>query len=455
MAADNKTILGDVWLKGTNDFQQRIPNPTQGSIQSTIDALLDPMNQNYYNQFIDALVMRIGDQYVHQQQFQNPLKAFKKSRLQYGSTMQEIVPKWIRAHAYVDDAEDVFKMSRPDVATWYHSQNRRDRYDITINDEELRTAFTEEYGLNRLVSSILQVPINSDEYDEYRIMLQLIAFYDNAWGFYKHQLSAVPSDESTGKEFLRAVRSDAMLLGFPSTVYNSNAIPDVPIFAKPEELVLITTPATQASVDVDTLSSVFQLDKAELKYRIVIVDEFPVSDPDCVAILTTEDFFMCRDTEYRTTSMYNPKTLGTNYYLHHWGIYSVSPFVPAIMYTTGAGTVVSTVTENVTGISATVERDTAKAGDEVPITVQLVGVLQPNDPRFTVAPNAATYDVSVTDTAGLSVNSPATRVDEYGILHLSKRLEKSDKVDVIVTSAYTNPSGKTTEYTATVSVTIE
>ena len=158
MAVDNATILAHAWLQGTNDFQQRIPDPTQHGIDATVEALLDPMNKQYFNQFIDVLVMRIGDTFVHQQTFRNPLRVFKKSLMRYGSTMQEIIPKWIRAHSYVDDAEDVFKMARPDVAQWFHSQNRRDRYDITINRDELRTAFTEDGGLNRLVSAILDVP---------------------------------------------------------------------------------------------------------------------------------------------------------------------------------------------------------------------------------------------------------------------------------------------------------
>lgn len=193
MATDNATIIRDIWLNGTNDFQQRIPDPTQGNIQATIDALFEPMNRQYFNQFIDQLVMRIGDTFVHQQSYKNPLGVFKKSKMMYGDTLQEIIPKWIRAHSYVDDAEDVFKMARPDVATWYHSQNRRDRYDITINDVELRTAFADNYGLNKLVAALLAVPMNSDEYDEYRIMMQLIAYYEHAWGFYKYKLTGAPT----------------------------------------------------------------------------------------------------------------------------------------------------------------------------------------------------------------------------------------------------------------------
>ena len=465
MAVDNYTILHDIWMRGTNDFQQRIPEPTQGQLQKTMSALFDPMNKNYYNQFCDALVMRIGDTYVHQQSFKNPLAVFKKSRMMYGNTVQEIIPKWIRGHSYVDDAEDVFKMARPEVAAWYHSQNRRDRYDITLVPTELRTAFTDSMGLNKLVSSIMNVPMNSDEYDEYRIMLQLIAMYDNTWGFYTHALSAAPTDDATGKEFLYWLRTYAKKLQFPTTTYNNKAIEDIPIFVKPNELVILMTPETQAAIDVYTLASVFQLDKADVEQRIVIIDQFPMTknNKDVVALLTTEDFFMCKDTEYQTTSQYNPKTLGTNYFLHHWGVYSVSPFVPAILFTDGGSTTgTNIVTQNVTGITLTPDTQTVNAGDDVEVTVKLTGTLNPNtDPFVKVAPDAATYEVTVARTEGegddavtTAINSPRTRVDEYGILHVSKSLETGDVITVVATATYTNPSGTTNEYTATGTYTV-
>ena len=455
MAETNATILRDVWLNGTNDFQQRIPEPTQGNIKSTIDALFEPMNRNYYNQFTDSLIMRIGMSYVHQTQYKNPLGVFKKSKLMYGSTIQEIVPKWVKAHSYEDDAEDVFKMHRPDVATWYHSQNRRDQYAITLNDIELRTAFTSETGLNELVAALLSVPMNSDEYDEYRIMLQLISYYDNAWGFFKYHLSGAPTDEATGKEFLKAVRALAGKLQFPNTIYNSKMITDVPVFVKPNELVLLVTPEIQASIDVDTLASVFQLDKADIKYRTVLVDEFPV--PNCVAILTTEDFYQCRDTVYQTTSQYNAKSLGTNYYLSHFGVYSVSPFVPAIMFTTDAATSVTTVKQAVTGMNATIDNDKPVAGGTAQITIKLVGTLTPEADGIEVAPNAATYDVTVSRASGSTttpVNSPSTRVDEYGVLHVSKNLKTGDVITIACKSTYVNPSGATTTYTKNVTATV-
>ena len=469
MATNNSTILAHAWLSGTNDFQQRIPDPTQHGIDATIDALLDPMNKQYYNQFIDILIMRIGDTFVHQQQFRNPLAVFKKSQMRYGSTLQEVIPKWIRAHAYVDDAEDVFKMARPDVAQWFHSQNRRDRYDITLNRDELRTAFTEEGGLNRLVAAILSVPMNSDEYDEYRIMLQLIAQYEQKWGFYKQQVSAINS-EANAKAFLKQLRTYAGKLRFPNTLYNNGAIPDVPIFVRPEELVLLITPEVQASIDVDALAVLFNMEKADVQQRTIIVDEFPL--PNVQALLTTEDFFMCRDTEYTTTSQYNPKTLGTNYFLHHWGIYSVSPFVPAILFTTASGTSIDTYTQSLSAITLATADSTPHAGQKVKLTVTLTGTLVDGNSASVIgngvelAPTAATYEIGITrsTTTGTgqdavttteSIVSDRTYIDEYGYIHIGDELAVGDVITVTATSTYVNPSSSTSAMTDDVTMTID
>lgn len=450
MASDNNTIITSVFLEATNDYQQRIPDPTQSDIASTMSALFNPMNGKYLNQFMDILINRIGMTYVRGMSWRNKLAGFKGASMQFGSTIQEIAPKWIKAHSYQDDAKTLLAIHRPEAAQWFHSQNRRDMYPITINESELRTAFTDEYGLNSLVSRIMTVPMNSDEYDEYRIMLQLIAEYEHRWGFFKHKLSAEPTDEATGKEFLTAIKTYAGVLQFPSTIYNAQNITDIPVFSQPDELIMLVTPATNASVDVNTLASLFHLDKAdETRVTKVIIDEFPI--PNAVALLTTRDFFVCHDTKYRTTSFYNAETDSNNYYLHHWGVYSVSPFVPAILFTTDEGTTVSKVKQTVTGITVTAEKAAIDAGEDDALTVNLTGTLAPADTEgVKVAPNSATYTVT-SDTDKLNYR---TYVDEYGVLHTAKTLTSASKLTVTAVATYQNPSGATTEYKGTVEVTI-
>lgn len=451
MAQTNSTILDRIWLTGTNDYQQRIPLTTQNSIAETQAALFNPANLNAYNQFVDALVNRIGSTYVHQQEWRNPLRLFKKDMLRYGDKAQEIAVKWIHSHSYADDREDVFKMYRPDANVWFHTVNRREFYPITVNREELEFAFTEEYGLNSFVAGIMQAPQNSDEYDEYRIMLELLSYYESNFGFYKHQLSAVPSDQATAQELLVQLRSYAGILRFPSSRYNAGLIKDVPVFANPSELVLLMTPQTNAVIDVYALAAAFNMDRENIQQRIVMVDEFPI--PNAVALLTTEDFFQCRDKLVQTTSQYNPLTLGTNYFLHHWGMYSVSPFVPAILFTTDAGTGIDTVTMTANGLTMNAAANQASAGDDVQLTLDLTGTVTPEGHPIEVLPDAATFDISITR-ADEGISSARTWVNEFGILHVGEDLLADDAIKVTATSAYVNPSGATQKFTANVTVTV-
>lgn len=456
MATDNATILDRVWLNGTNDFQQRIPQPTQQQISKTIDALFDPMNKNYYNQFVDSLIMRIGMTYVRSQSWKNRLAAFKDGKMNYGATEQEIMTKWVKAHSYKDDAEDVFKMMRPESVVAYHSQNRRDQYGITVDRQELMSAFTDEYGINAYIASIMQTPINADEYDEYRIMMQLLAFYDNKYKFYRHHLSGMPTDEATGKEFLKAVKTDTELLQFPRTIYNGVRIDDLPVFAKPEELVLLMTPDIAASVDVDTLAPLFHLDKAQISARRIIVDEFPFGDGSVAAILTTTDFFRCRDTVYQTDSVYNPKTLGTNYYLNHWGIYSVSPFVPAIVYTTDAATTTTTVKQTFDNVTIALANEVGgefvvTAGGEFPITVTANGSLvNAEGTSIELAPKVCTYEIDAT-----SGSVGSTYVDEYAVLHVAKGVKTGTTFTITGTPTYVNPSGENQDTLTPVTINVK
>ena len=440
MAVNNTTIMARAWLEGTNDFQQRIPRPTQSNMAQVAEELFSPLNGNCYNYFQDFLVNRIAYTIAHGRVFNNPLKVFKQNKIDYGSSIQNVAYKWLKAHAYEDDIETLLKMNRPEGVAWYVSQNRRDRYDVTITHDELRTAFLDEYGLNNLAAKIVQLPSNSDEYDEFNIMKNLLAVYETNYGFTKHKLTAAPTDEATGKEFLTAVMADSGMMQFPSTNYNAINVEPIPTFVNMDELILIVTPQTNASIKVNTYAGLFNLSEAEVNARIVQVDYLPI--PKSVAILTTREIFDVHDTLYEMKTFYNPQTLSTNYFLHHWGIYGLNPYVPAVLYTTDAATVDPTITENVTGLNITGDA-TAAAGDVVPLTFQLTGSVTPNDTPIELKPESVTANVTLTpaeDDTESALNS-RTYLDSFGKLHIQRTgLKAGSKLTVNAVSTYVNPT---------------
>lgn len=464
MAMKNSTILDKVWLAGTNDYQQNVPLASQQGIAATVSFLMDPAHMNWRNQFLDILVNRVGFEYVHNRRFNNPLRLFKKPKLNYGNIVEEIAPAWVRAHSYEDDAETLLKMHRPQLGVAYHSQNRRDMYPISINEPELRSAFEGDYGLNKLIASLMQTPYNSDEYDEMNIMLNLIALYETTYGFYKVQLNAAPTDEASGKAFLAQARAMAGKLTIPSAAYNADlseyGIPAIPTFVSDaDELILITDFETQASLDVNTLAGVFNIDFAEVKYRVKQVPEIPV--PGAVAILTTTDFFQQYDTVYQNTSFWNAETLTTNYYLHHWGVYSVSPFVPAVMFTTSQGTDMPTITQDMTSINLAANGDIVPGGT-TQLTLTANGTLTANPENagvpknIEIAPDTAAFSITLTNADGTAktINS-RTYIDDYGVLHLQKSgVKAGDKVTVNARSYYINPNGNTPDLKTSLEITV-
>lgn len=458
MAVDNATILDKVRTKGTDDYQQRIPSATQTGVANTMRYLFDPMNRQYLNDCVWNMVNRIGLTVMAQNApFENPLAIFKKENLYWGSTVQEIAVKWIKAHGYKDDAETLLKMHRPEAAVWFYEMNRRDQYPISWTDDELRQAFVDDYGLNRFVAQIMETPRNSDNYDEMNIMLALIRHYEQNLGFYKVHLDAVPRDETTAKTLLKALRSTAGRMQFPSTQYNALNVTDIPAYANPQQMVLLIEPEYLASLDVDALSAVFQLDKAEVPYRIVQVPNLGI--PGAVALLVSADWYQVRDTMYGTTQFYNPQTVSNTLYLNHWGIYGVSPFTPCALFTTDAGTSITVVTQTVTGFTLNAAADDGIPGDVIQLIPKLTATVAPTGTAIEVAPNSATYEVTAsttsddsTTTVPLNVN---TFVDDQARLHIQRDgLPATTTIKVTGTATYINPNGTSGTYSAYRTITI-
>ena len=388
-------------------------------------------------------------------------------------SVQEIAVKWIKAHGYKDDAETLLKMHRPEAAVWFYEMNRKDQYPISWTDDELRQAFVDDYGLNRFIAQIMETPRNSDEYDEMNIMLSLISHYEQNLGFYKVHLDTAPTDEASAKTLLKSLRATAGRMRFPSTQYNALNVNDIPAYANPQQMVLLIEPEYLASLDVDGLSAVFQLDKADVPYRIIQVPTLGI--PGAVALLVSTDWYQVRDTLYGTTQFYNPQTLTNTMYLNHWGIYGVSPFTPCALFTTDAGTSIKVVTQTVTGFTLTPTTGTVKAGDLLQLAPKLIATVTPTGTAIQVAPDAATYEVAANHAASgddahgaanhaasgddahgaafdLNVN---TFVDDQARLHVQRDgLVAGDVITVTGIATYADPNGETTEHSATCTFTV-
>lgn len=449
MNATNAQVLDAIRTDASMAYQERVPAATQGGIESTINALwgYTPM----MNEFIDALVNRVGDVVIKSKIWDNPLARFKRGMMQYGDTIEEIGLDLIQAHRYDpnDCMDDVFECNPPNVMSNFHVIDRQDYYPLTINDTLLRRAFLSDYGLQEMVSRVLETPYTSDYWDEYLIMKRLFVEYEKADGFYKVNVpDAAAETTREGKQdaamaITEAVRSIAGKMRFISRSYNAAGLP---VATKPTELVLFATPDFTAMLDVNVLAFAFNVSAAELNVSVVEVDDFGIDG--CQAILVDEDFFMCADTLINFESIRNPKAMSWNYWLHHWGVYSVSRFVNACMFSTEAGTSASVPTIAVNSVEidyATVDgvKPTfAQAGGSTRFVATVDGTITPQTDGYSV-PQGVVWSIIASD----KPLNMRTFIDAEGVLHVWER-EEATNLTIQAATTYVSPSSPISGQTA-------
>ena len=455
MAVLNSTVLQKAWIEGSNDFQQRIPNPDISGYAAAVQALFDPYNGSMLNEFSNLLVGMMGS-YVESKLFENPLRELKKPAAEFGNTERHVAVKYMKAHSYKPDDETLLKLEKPEFQEWFYSVNQHRRYEFSWSRYELNRVMSEGsgYGLDNLLAATLDQQRSSDNYDEMQVMINTFAMADKYYTLYRHGITAAPTTKELGQELLVKIRSDAGMMQFPSMRYNHI---DVPVFESPQTLVLWVTPEVDAYLDVMALAELFHVERAEVSFRKIIVPEFPI--PNVYAALTSEDFIYARDAWYGIEPpFYNPANRTYKYYLFHDQMIGMNPAANCVLYTTGTATAVPTVKMAATGMAITPAAATVPLGGSVKLNLELSGTVTPTGTPIAVEPGAATYTVAaMRDTDPVELNA-RTRVTPDGVLHLQKsgNLAAGDKVTVTASTAYVDPSDDTTptNYTATFTATV-
>ena len=340
------TKLTDGLANGTTtaDVLQATYNAMDNSFKERIEPLFEESELSKFgealasyvpgaNAFMYELINQIGRIQVNYRTFTSPLKLVKKGMLENGDTIEDIYVEPIKPMLYEsevpnDNPGDVWQTFKPKTDVVYYSENKQFVYPLTLNQDILKKAFRSYADLDKYVAGAMQGMYNGDEIDDYELTVKLLEnAYTNNYA-YKVHVDAI-ADESTAKAFATSVNGLIERLKFPSRTYNGAGVKS---WANPEDMLLITTPEVAKYIDVNVLAYAFNMDKAELMGRKVIVDKLP---NNVVAMLVDKEAFQVWDTLIDVTSTgLNARHLTTNYYLHHHGIFAICPYYPMIAFTT-------------------------------------------------------------------------------------------------------------------------
>lgn len=425
--ANGVNVLNVIRQNATAVYQDRIPEATAENLHEVGDAILTYEAQA--NEFVNALVNRIGLVILNNRMATNPLAALKKGRLAVGETIEEIYIDVIKAQTYDPRAaqDTLFKRHLPNVSSVFHSVDSQLNYPLTISNEQLRKAFMSYDSLDRFIAGLVDSMYKSATLDEFIQMKQLISEWNNNGRFIIEPITAV-TDAASAREAMIKIKavSDGM------TIFNNQMnYAGVWTSTPKDEQYLITTPDFNARMDVDVLAAAFHMDKAEFAGHVIVVDNIgDLGDDGIEAILVDKNWYQVYDYLRTFKTAYNGEGLYWNYFYHVWMVYSLSPFANAVAF--------GTVTPTVTAVTVTPTAATVKAGGTVQITTSVTGTGDPTS-KCTFALAGNTDPETVVNTMGKVILGSK----ETGSLGTSKN-------QITVTAKSVQDTSKTATCTITV-----
>lgn len=431
LTSNSVDILNAIRNNASSNYRDYIPEADANveSVRAIGAILMDyPALQN---EFLNALINRIGRVLVTSKMYDNPWNMFKRGMLEFGETVEEVFVELAKPFEYDPETaeSEVFKREIPDVRAAFHILNYQKFYKVTVQKDQLRQAFLTWDGVTDLISKIINSMYAGANYDEFLVMKYLMAV-----NILNGRLKAVEIDDATDmKGAVGTIKSVSNGMEFMNTNYN---MAGVHTYSDKKDQYIILTSTFDALMDVEVLAAAFNMDKADFMGRRVLVDSFGsldndrlallfADDPNYVeltadelaaldtipAVLVDRDWFMILDNLLEFTDQYNGQGLYWNYWLHIWKTLSASPFANAAVFVPA--------TPAITSVTVSPSEVTAGAGQTVNLTAEVV--------TTNFAPKTVYWSVGK--------DEPAT-VDIHGTVHIDPDASAGDTITVTATSTF-------------------
>ena len=407
--ASTVDIINTIRANASYEYQQLVPEitdaieiPKVGEVLYGYPALA--------NQFINALVNRIALVRVKSATFNNAYAELKKGYLEFGETVEEVFVAICKAREFsAEKAKDrELKRSLPDVRSAFHTMNWRVQYPVTIQDEDLRMAFTSAQGVQDLIAKIIDSVTTASEYDEF-LLFKYLMIKAIAHG----KMYPVAIDATDIKDFGKKSRGVSNLITFMSNKYNANGVHTTT--PKADQYIFMDA-MFNADYDVEVLASAFNMDKAEYQGKLKLIDDFGTFDNErfnviransdmieevtaeelaiCAkvkAVLVDKEWFQVYDNLTKFTEDYVASGMYWNYFYNVWKTVSYSPFSNAIVLVdnTAETALPATFTAKIA------DKSVSEAGTVLTIMVDEAASLSNSNVRFIQGSEATTAGVAV------------------------------------------------------------
>lgn len=373
--ASTVDILNAIRNNASYEYQNLVPEVTDERMIPRVGEVLLGYPA-LANQFINSLVNRIALVRVKSATFNNHFRDLKKGYLELGETVEEVFVNVAKAREFsVEKAEKrELKRTLPDVRTAFHARNWYAQYPITIQNDELKTAFTSINGVQDLITKIINSVYTAAEYDEYLLFKYLMIK-----AITSGKMFAVSIGNGDIKQAAIQFRGMSNKLTFMSNKYNASGVTTV-TDKSAQQIFMDAT--YNAEYDVSVLAAAFNMDKAEYTGKLRLIDDWTTFDHDrfseilensdmidpiteqelalmgnVKAVLVDEEWFQVYNNLMNFSEKYVASGIYWNYFLNVFMTISYSPFSNAVVFVTDGANVAAPASINFEVVSKSISEN--------------------------------------------------------------------------------------------------
>lgn len=250
----------------------------------------------------------------------NPLNYFYKGDVDKGTDIEQWMIQLTESYAFDKNAVDQLKAKDPIYKLRYFKDWTSRQYEQTVRDDEIRKILSGENSVEEVSAKIVGNLRESDENENYENLKKVLAMIKTEVDKVENNATS-GGTATTGAEFLKLVKNVVDKMKFMNSEYSVAGAK----YRCPLDRIRIVMPyGVKNSVDVDTLASLFHVEKAEILEKIDVIDT-----TDGIVYILDESAIQWHRRLSEIESCRNVKGRCTNYYLTVDNLFAFSPLFKA------------------------------------------------------------------------------------------------------------------------------
>lgn len=285
------------------------------------------------------MIGKLAKSIIRGVQAKNPLAVFDKGRINNGDTIENVVIGLLESSGY-SDATPLANQGKGNIVAEYYKNWLYKRYSVTIKPDDLRKIRPEyaEDDVASLASRIVGSLDQSAEHEHFIAFKEMLKWGATS-GSYGESGTALVNVGSVDlvdgktdyKAILKKIKDVVDGMSFVNGNYNSAQF----VKSTLKEDIYIVMPYTiKNAIDVDELSGVFNLSKAEIESKIIVTDS-----TDKYIYIVDKNAILSFTRMYEVKTQENAQGNFYNYFLHTDRLMAISPLFDGCFfeYDTTAG----------------------------------------------------------------------------------------------------------------------